>query len=132
MLKKGSKLNSILTGSCPKCQEESMYVEKNPYKLGSISEMQPTCSHCGTRYKMEPSFFYGAMYVSYGVSIAIGVAAFIIANVFIGLGLLNSFIAIVATLILTYPMVLRVSRNIWINMFVHYDKDWKDKKTNAN
>jgi len=132
MLKKGSKLNSILTGSCPKCQEESMYVEKNPYKLGSIFEMHPTCSHCGTRYKMEPSFFYGAMYVSYGVSIAIGVAAFIVANVFIGLGLLNSFIAIVATLILTYPMVLRVSRNIWINMFVHYEKDWKDKKTNAN
>jgi uncharacterized protein (DUF983 family) len=132
MLKKGSKLNSILTGSCPKCQEESMYVEKNPYKLGSIFEMHPMCSHCGTRYKMEPSFFYGAMYVSYGVSIAIGVAAFIIANVFIGLGLLNSFIAIVATLILTYPMVLRVSRNIWINMFVHYDKDWQDKKTNAN
>ena len=31
MLKKGSKLNSILTGSCPKCQEESMYVDKNPY-----------------------------------------------------------------------------------------------------
>ncbi|MEY4012573.1 MAG: hypothetical protein RIT22_1697, partial [Bacteroidota bacterium] len=23
MLKKGSKLNSILTGSCPKCQNES-------------------------------------------------------------------------------------------------------------
>lgn len=132
MLKKGSKLNSILTGSCPKCQEESMYVEQNPYKLGSIFEMHSTCSHCGTRYKMEPSFFYGAMYVSYGVSIAVGVASFIIANVFVGLGLLHSFIAIVATLFLTYPLVLRVSRNIWINMFVHYDKDWKNKITNSN
>ena len=30
MLKKGSTLNSILTGSCPKCQEESMYVVKKP------------------------------------------------------------------------------------------------------
>ena len=132
MLKKGSKLNSILTGSCPKCQEESMYLEKNPFKMGKIFEMHPTCSHCGTRYKMEPSFFYGAMYVSYGVSIAVGVAAFIIANVFVGLGLLHSFIAIVSTLFLTYPLVLRVSRNIWINMFVHYDKDWKNKITNSN
>lgn len=128
MLKKGSKLNSILTGSCPKCHEESMYLEKNPYKMGKIFEMHETCSHCGTRYKIEPSFFYGAMYVSYGLSIAFGVAAFIISNVFIGLGLIHSFIAIVATLILTFPIILRLSRNIWINMFVQFDKDWKAKK----
>lgn len=128
MLKKGSKLNSILTGSCPKCQEESMYLEKNPFKMGKIFEMHETCSHCGTRYKMEPSFFYGAMYVSYGLSIAFAVAAFIISNVFIGLGLIHSFIAIVVTLIVTFPIILRLARNIWINMFVHYDKNWKEAK----
>jgi hypothetical protein len=77
---------------------------------------------------MEPSFFYGAMYVSYGLSIAFGVAAFIISNVFIGLGLIDSFIAIVITLILTYPLILRLSRNIWINLFIHFDKDWKNKQ----
>ncbi|WP_396182366.1 DUF983 domain-containing protein [Flavobacterium sp.] len=128
MLKKGSKLNSILTGSCPKCQEESMYLEKNPYIVSKIFNMHETCTHCGTRYKMEPSFFYGAMYVSYGLSIAFGVAAFIISNVFIGLGLIDSFIAIVITLILTYPLILRLSRNIWINLFIHFDKDWKNKQ----
>ena len=128
MLKKGSKLNSILTGSCPKCQEESMYLEKNPFKMGKIFEMHEMCSHCGTRYKMEPSFFYGAMYVSYGLSIAFAVAAFIISNVFIGLGLIHSFIAIVVTLIVTFPIILRLARNIWINMFVHYDKNWKEAK----
>jgi uncharacterized protein (DUF983 family) len=128
MLKKGSKLNSILTGSCPKCQEESMYLEKNPYKIGKIFEMHETCGHCGTRYKMEPSFFYGAMYVSYALSIAFAVAAFIISNVFIGLGLMHSFIVIIITLILTFPIILRLSRNIWINMFVHFDKDRKEHK----
>lgn len=128
MLKKGSKLNSILTGSCPKCQEESMYLEKNPFKMGKIFDMHENCSHCGTRYKMEPSFFYGAMYVSYGLSIAFAVASFIIANVFIGLGLIHSFIAIVVILIITFPIILRLSRNIWINMFVHFDKDWKENK----
>lgn len=125
MLKKGSKLNSILTGSCPKCQEESMYKEKNPYKMGKVFDMHETCGHCGTRYKMEPSFFYGAMYVSYAVSIAFGVAAFIISNVFLGLGLIYSFFAILGTLLLTFPIILRLSRNIWINMFIHFDKNWK-------
>ncbi len=125
MLKKGSKLYSILTGSCPKCQEESMYKEKNPYKMGKVFDMHETCGHCGTRYKMEPSFFYGAMYVSYAVSIAFGVAAFIISNVFLGLGLIYSFFAILGTLLLTFPIILRLSRNIWINMFIHFDKNWK-------
>ena len=64
---KGTRIYSILTGYCPVCHEESMYKESNPYKLGSIFKMQERCSHCQTKYKIEPSFFYGAMYVSYAV-----------------------------------------------------------------
>jgi len=128
MLKKGTKLNSILTGSCPKCQEESMYLDKNPYHLSNTLKMNDTCGHCGTRYKIEPSFFYGAMYVSYGVGIAFGVAAFIISHVFLGTNLKVSFIAIIATLIFFMPVIMRLSRNIWINIFIHYDSDWKNHK----
>ena len=128
MLKKGSKLNSILTGSCPKCQEESMYLDKNPYHLSNTLKMNDTCSHCGTRYKIEPSFFYGAMYVSYGVGIAFGVAAFVISHLFLGTNLKVSFIAIIATLIFFMPVIMRLSRNIWINIFIHYDKNWKNNK----
>ncbi|KQB39059.1 hypothetical protein RCH33_2095 [Flavobacterium daejeonense] len=125
MLKKGSKLNSILTGTCPKCQNESMYLDKNPYHLSNVLKMHEKCSHCGLTYQIEPSFFYGAMYVSYGVNVAIGIAAFIISYVFCGASMKTSFIAIVATLIILGPMVLRWSRNIYINMFVHYDPNFK-------
>jgi uncharacterized protein (DUF983 family) len=128
MLKKGTKLNSILTGSCPKCQNESMYQVKNPYKLNATLKMHETCSHCGTRYKIEPSFFYGAMYVSYGVGIAFAVAAFIIARYFIGISdLLATFFIIMGTLIGFMPIIMRLSRNIWINLFISYDKE-KDPK----
>jgi uncharacterized protein (DUF983 family) len=125
MLKKGTKLYSILTGSCPKCNEESMYVEKNPYKLNSLYKMHETCSHCHTRYKLEPSFFYGAMYVSYGLSVAFGVAFFIISRVLLGTDLLTSFLTIVVGLIVLMPVIARLSRNIYINFFVHFDKNWK-------
>ena len=121
MLKKGSKLNSILTGSCPKCQNESMYVDKNPLHLGNVLKMNENCSHCGLKYQIEPSFFYGAMYVSYGLNVAVGIAAFIISHVFVGLNLVNSFIAIIGTLVVTFPLVLRWARNIYINMFISYD-----------
>ena len=62
MLKKGSKLYSILTGTCPKCQNESMYLDKNPFHLMNTLKMHENCSHCGLKYQIEPSFFYGAMY----------------------------------------------------------------------
>ena len=123
MFTKGSKIYSILTGSCPKCQQESMYVNKNPYALSQIFQMHERCSHCNTKYKIEPSFFYGSMYVSYGVGIAFAVAAFVISYMFIGVDKVTSFLAIVGTLIVFLPIIMRLSRNIWINLFIHYDKE---------
>ena len=125
MLKKGSKLNSILTGTCPKCQNESMYLDQNPYNLVSTLKMHEKCSHCGFKYQIEPSFFYGAMYVSYGLNVAIGIAVFIISYVFFHASIGSSFIAIVSALVLLYPIVLRASRNLYINMFVSYDSNFK-------
>lgn len=121
MLKKGTKLYSILTGSCPRCHEESMYQTSNPYALSQIFKMHERCSHCGLKYKIEPSFFYGAMYVSYAVGIAFAVAAFVISFLFIGTSLKTAFISIVATLVVFMPLIIRLSRNIWINFFIKYD-----------
>ncbi|MFJ1329195.1 DUF983 domain-containing protein [Capnocytophaga canimorsus] len=123
MFSKGSKLYSILTGTCPKCQNESMYVSKNTYKMSETLKMHEKCSHCGLKYKIEPSFFYGAMYVSYGVGVAVAVAAFIISYVFLNAGLKISFITIVAALVVFMPLIMRVSRNIWINIFISYEKE---------
>ncbi|MFV8225091.1 DUF983 domain-containing protein [Christiangramia aquimixticola] len=120
---KGTKIYSILTGTCPVCQEESMYEEKNPYKLTRVFKMHERCSHCGTKYKIEPSFFYGAMYVSYAVGIAFAVAAFVIAYLIFEASLLTSFFAIVGTLVVFMPVIMRLSRNIWINLFFGYKKD---------
>jgi uncharacterized protein (DUF983 family) len=127
MLKKGSKLYSILTGTCPKCMNESMYVDKNLLHIGSILKMHEKCSHCGLKYQIEPSFFYGAMYVSYGLNVAVGIATFIVTYLFLGADIQTSFIAIIVSLIVLFPIVLRWSRNIYINMFVSYDPSTKNK-----
>jgi len=118
---KGSKLNSIISGKCPVCQNESMYKNPNPYILSQTLKMHERCSHCNTKYKIEPSFFYGAMYVSYPVGIAFATAAFVITYLFFEANLVNTFIAIVGTMIAFMPVIMRVSRNIWINLFMKYD-----------
>jgi uncharacterized protein (DUF983 family) len=127
MFTKGSKLYSIFKGACPKCHEESMYVNTNPYDVSETLKMKERCSNCQTKYKIEPSFFYGSMYVSYGVGIAFAVAAFIISYFFIGTNKLTAFFAIVVTLIVFLPLILRLSRNIWINLFMSYDKNLASK-----
>jgi len=124
---KETKLYSILTGKCPVCHTGKMYQSSNPYLPSETLKMYDRCEHCGTKYKIEPSFFYGAMYVSYAVGIAFAVAAFVISFFFLGWGRLASFLAIVGTLIICLPIILRLSRNIWINIFFKYDPE-KAKK----
>lgn len=118
---KGLKIYSILTGSCPVCHNESMYKMANPYKLLSVLQMHERCSHCNTKYKIEPSFFYGAMYVSYPIGIAFATVAFLVTYFFFETTLVTAFLAITCTLLLTFPISMRLSRNIWINMFMKYD-----------
>ena len=84
MFRKGNKLQSVFLGSCPKCQGESMYKDQNPYHLGRVYKMSEKCSKCGFKYKIEPSFFFGAMHESFSLGVGLGVAVFIIANVFSG------------------------------------------------
>ena len=132
MLKKGNKLYSIFTGACPKCHQESMYCNKNSYVLSETLKMHEHCSNCNTKYKMEPSFFYGAMYVSYAVGIVFAAAAFVISFIFLGANRNTAFASIIITLIVCLPIILRLSRNIWINMFMNYDKHLADEQINRN
>ena len=119
---KGTKLYSIFTGTCPVCHTGKMYVNSNTYVLSDTLKMHERCPHCSTKFKIEPSFFYGAMYVSYAVGVAIAVAAFIVAYFFIGLDRFTTFLVIVGSLIVLLPVILRLSRNIWINFFFKFDR----------
>lgn len=130
MIKKGTKLYSILKGACPKCQEESMYINKNPYILSDTLKIHQNCSHCNTKYRLEPSFFYGSMYVSYGVGIAFAIAAFVISNLILDASLNVTFLSIIGTLVIFGPLIMRLSRNIWINLFIHFDKSIAKKQHN--
>ena len=105
MIRKGMKLYSILFGACPKCHEESMYVNPNPYALSETLKINDECSHCHTRYRMEPSFFYGSMYVSYAIGIAFAVTAFVVSYNIFDSSLNTAFMAIIITLIVNVHSV---------------------------
>lgn len=122
MINKGTKLYSVLKGKCPRCHEGEFFkysVTINPKK---ITKLHDNCPKCDLKYMMEPSFFFGAMYVNYAIAVALFVGVFVIAKMLFGLTILQSFIAIVVVSFLLTPFSLRLSRIIWINMFIGYKK----------
>ncbi len=122
MLNKGTKLFSILKNKCPRCHEGDFFKHKISLNPNKITKLHDNCSHCNLKYMMEPSFFFGAMYVNYGLAVALFVSVFIICKLLIGLTILQSFISIIVVSVLLTPLTLRLSRIIWINIFVSYQK----------
>ena len=123
-MEKGTWKYSVLHSKCPRCQEGDLWVNKKSYTKG-FGKMHTSCSNCGLVYEMEQGFWYGAMYLSYAMGVAITVAVVVALTVLTDFGVfLKSGIA-TAFLILFMPLIFRYSRVIWINIFVHF----KEKKT---
>ncbi len=121
---KGTKLYSSLYSKCPVCHKDDLYVNKNSYVPQTILKMHDRCNNCNTKYAIEPSFFYGAMYVSYTLGVALGVALFVISYFFLELDFLPTFFIISGGIILLLPLIMRLSRNIWLNIFFKFDKTY--------
>lgn len=120
MFKKGTRLYSIIKGKCPQCNEGDFFKYGITFNPTKVTKLHQNCSECNLKYMLEPSFFYGAMYINYGITVAISVIVFIVLSVLLDLELLHSFIGVLLALILLAPINLRLSRILWINMFVSY------------
>jgi len=121
MFKKGTKLYSISKGTCPKCQEGSFFKYRFTFNPSKVTKIHDNCPNCNLKYMLEPSFFYGAMYVNYGITVAISIVIFLITKLGFELNLLQSFFSVFVVLVLLAPLNLRLSRIIWINMFVPFE-----------
>ena len=123
MFKKGTKLYSISNAKCPRCHEGEFFEYRFTYNPRKITKLHDNCPKCDLKYMMEPSFFYGAMYVNYGITVGLSIATFVLSSLLLNLTLLQCFVAIIFVLIVLAPFNMRLSRIIWINMFVSYNEN---------
>ena len=98
--------------------------------------MHHNCPVCGQPTEIETGFYYGTGYVSYALTVAFSVASFIIWWLIIGFSLDDTrffwWMGINAVvLILIQPLIMRLSRSLWLSWFVKYDPDWKTNKIEA-
>ncbi len=118
---KKSMLYACLTLKCPRCREGNMFVNTNPYNLRKLTHMHQKCTSCGLDFVREPSFYFGAMYVSYALTIAYGVACFIIFKLLAGFSLMWYLILNALVLLLLIPYTFRLARTLWISIMVKYE-----------
>lgn len=124
---KGTKLYSILFLKCPRCHQGA-FLKSHPYNLSSMNRVRETCPECGLKYKIEPSFYYGSMYVSYAVGVAVAVAVYVLIRIFgLELSIAAIFGTIVGVLVLLMPWIGAVSKSIWANFFFKYDREEAQK-----
>ncbi len=118
-------LFSIFKSKCPRCHKGEFFVDNNPYHLKHAGDIREKCSHCDLKYSPELGFYYGGMYVSYGLGIAMFVAVWVALSVlypdyppFVLISLLFT------SLIVLGPYIYALSKIIWANMFFSYDKKY--------
>jgi uncharacterized protein (DUF983 family) len=74
-------LYSVSKNKCPRCHQGDVFVHGHAYKKG-FDQMHTHCSNCHLKYEKEPGFFYGAMYVSYALGVALFVTLWVSFNLF--------------------------------------------------
>lgn len=118
-------ISSILTKKCPNCRKGNMYTNKGILPLNKMMDMPNRCPVCGQKMEIELGFYYGTGYVSYGLSIAIAVFNIVWYSVLVGFSWKDNsvwwYLGITVTmLVLLQPFIMRLSRVLYLYMFVKY------------
>lgn len=121
MIRKGSKLYSIVKFKCPRCHEGNLFVEKNPYKLSMLDKMPKYCPICGLAFEPEVGYYYGAMMISHALTTVMAVIIHFTVFHFYGWEIAPHLISLLTIIIGLFPIVFRTARAIWINLFIKYE-----------
>lgn len=103
---------------------------RNAYLPRTMNTMPKACPNCEADFEREPGFYFGAAYVSYALTVALWVAVLVALNTFGALGWIAFtgfldqpevfLLSGIGTLIALLPLVQRLSRSIWIHLFLRF------------
>jgi hypothetical protein len=102
-------------------------------KLSHIFDMPDNCPVCNQRYDLEDGFWFGTGYVSYALAVAVSVATFVAWFVLIGISTEDNRIfwwlgTNTVVLVVTQPWLMRLSRVLYMRIFVKYDANYETTK----
>lgn len=120
-MKLKEKLFSVLNNKCPKCHNGPVFEVNNPYNLKRFDKMYKSCTWCGETYHKEPGFYYGAMIVSYMLNGALFIFTFLGIYIPMEIDAITYIVTMGALIVILAPLTFRLSRLVWLNVFVGFD-----------
>ena len=92
-------------------------------------KMNNRCSCCGQSFTPEPGYYFGAMFVSYGINAVFFIAVWLSAYLFMKeISLTFMIVALLIVIVGLLPITFRLSRVLWIYIFVKYQGQGDCKK----
>lgn len=124
---KPALLPSILKMKCPNCRKGNMFINKSYFPLSQMLKMPEHCPVCGQKMEIEIGFYYGTGYVSYGLSVALFIFNLVWYWSIFGLSYKDNsifyyLITSISIVVLLQPWLMRISRVLYLYMFVQYGK----------
>lgn len=92
--------------------------------------MNKRCTHCNLHFELEPGFYWGAMYMGYMVSTFFIFGFFAFFYFIFNISVTKAFFAATFMVFVFYGYIFRMARNIWLNMYVHFDEQYAESKVN--
>ena len=117
-----STLGSILRQLCPRCRSAKIF--RSSVYWG-FPKMHDRCPDCGLHFNREPGYFLGAMYISYGLGLAVIVAFAVVLWAFTHWRVDKIAIWSVLLFLPFVPMVTFLSRVLWIYVDQAFDPEAK-------
>ena len=93
---------------CPACGTTSLFA--GPFK------MRTQCATCGLTFEREPGYFIGAIYINYGITVALALGVVLSLDWTVGLALRTQLL-IGLTIALVAPLAFfRPARSLWLGL----------------
>ncbi len=118
-------LKSIVNYRCPRCRSSKLFQE--PFDFQNPLAMHDKCPVCDQHFTPEPGFYYGAMFISYGL----GVFYMFLPALILTFGFdwpverTMTFVLLLAAA--TFFRLMRLARSLWIHIVVRYDGRYHEK-----
>ncbi|MCS6832286.1 MAG: DUF983 domain-containing protein [Flammeovirgaceae bacterium] len=119
MKETSSQLAAMLQMKCPQCREGHLFMYPQAhFHLKKFNKMHKNCPVCGLHYEREPGFFFGAMYISYALNVALMI------TLFVAISILRKpkevweyLVVIIPSFFLFFPLNFRLSRSLMLHLF---------------
>ena len=108
-------MSPLWQGKCPRCAVGHVF--KHPLLNPHFAAMHNECPNCQATFQPEPGFYFGAMFVSYAITVVIMAISSLFLWLFFKAGTNVYIVTFLFVTILFMPVSYRFSRLIWLYWF---------------